>query len=152
MRRNVPRARAILIRDDEVALIQRDRDGRRYYVFPGGGIETGETPQSAVVREVREELGLIVSVNALIASVAIQGDVHLFFTVQIVGGSFGSGDGEEITSPSSPGSGTYKPIWVPITELTSLLVYPSSMIDVIVDGFQGRWPPTPLFLSDSPYP
>ena len=33
-----------------------DRSGR--WVFPGGGIKTGETPEKAAVREVQEETGI----------------------------------------------------------------------------------------------
>ena len=31
-----------------------------YYKFPGGGIEKGETPVEAMIRETREEAGLVV--------------------------------------------------------------------------------------------
>ncbi|MCI8424028.1 MAG: NUDIX domain-containing protein [Lawsonibacter sp.] len=31
-----------------------------YYKFPGGGIENGENPVDAMIRETREELGLVV--------------------------------------------------------------------------------------------
>ena len=31
-----------------------------YYKFPGGGIEAGETPAEAMIRETREETGLVV--------------------------------------------------------------------------------------------
>ncbi|SEW40607.1 8-oxo-dGTP diphosphatase [Cognatiyoonia koreensis] len=34
--------------------------------FPGGGREPGETPEQTVLREVREEVGLVVPQNALI--------------------------------------------------------------------------------------
>jgi 8-oxo-dGTP diphosphatase len=36
---------------------------REYWTLPGGAIESGETPQEAVVREVREETGLVASVS-----------------------------------------------------------------------------------------
>ena len=37
--------------------------------FPGGKIEPGEAPQAAVVREIREELGLSISVGELLHTI-----------------------------------------------------------------------------------
>jgi len=56
----VPRARAscIVIRDDRVLLVHRRRDGREYYVLPGGGIEAGESAEQACRRELAEETSL----------------------------------------------------------------------------------------------
>ena len=51
-------ARGIILRLGKVAMIHSRRDG--YYKFPGGGIEQAETPEAAMIREVREEAGLIV--------------------------------------------------------------------------------------------
>ena len=51
-------ARAIIIRDGRVAMVYSRRYG--YYKFPGGGIEQGEDPVDAVIRETREEAGLII--------------------------------------------------------------------------------------------
>ena len=51
-------ARSIIIRNGKVAMIySRKYD---YYKFPGGGIEAGEDPAEAMVRETREETGLVV--------------------------------------------------------------------------------------------
>ncbi|NJC97617.1 MAG: DNA mismatch repair protein MutT, partial [Anaerolineae bacterium] len=41
------RAGVVLIEDDRVALIERHRAGLDYYVFPGGGVDEGETQEQA---------------------------------------------------------------------------------------------------------
>lgn len=49
-------ARAIIIRNGKVAMVySRKYD---YYKFPGGGIEKGEDPVRAMIREAAEEAGL----------------------------------------------------------------------------------------------
>ena len=53
-----PSARSIIIRDGRVAMIHSLKYD--YYKFPGGGIEDGESPVAAMIRETREETGLIV--------------------------------------------------------------------------------------------
>lgn len=51
-------ARSIIIRDRKVAMIHSLKYD--YYKFPGGGIENGEDPVEAMIRETREEAGLVV--------------------------------------------------------------------------------------------
>ena len=51
-------ARSIIIRDGKVAMIHSLKYD--YYKFPGGGIEHGEEPVDAMIRETREESGMIV--------------------------------------------------------------------------------------------
>ncbi len=53
-----PSARAIIIKDKLLAMVYSEK--YKYYKFPGGGIEKGENPESALVREVGEETGLAV--------------------------------------------------------------------------------------------
>ena len=53
-----PSARAIIVEDGKLALIHNGK--RNYYMFPGGGIEAGESHEEALIREVREESGLVV--------------------------------------------------------------------------------------------
>ena len=47
--------------------------------FPGGKIEPGETPQQALVREIREELDTIIRVGELIETIEYDyPDFHMF--------------------------------------------------------------------------
>lgn len=53
-----PSVRGIVIKNGNVAMMHSLKYD--YYKLPGGGIETGETYEETLVREVREESGLVV--------------------------------------------------------------------------------------------
>lgn len=57
-------AAAVLFRSDGRILLAQRPEGKPYagyWEFPGGKLEAGETPQQALVREIREELGVQVT-------------------------------------------------------------------------------------------
>ena len=56
-------ARSIIIANKKLAMIHSMKYD--YYKFPGGGIENGEDPISAMVRETREEAGLTVKPDTI---------------------------------------------------------------------------------------
>ncbi|MFF3324939.1 NUDIX hydrolase [Streptomyces sp. NPDC002889] len=54
-----PISMAIITSGDKVLMIRRrQREGKLSWAFPGGGIEQGETPEQAAVRETLEETAL----------------------------------------------------------------------------------------------
>src|SRR5689334_8740237 len=47
-----------ILRGDSILMVFHQHDGQSYWTLPGGGVESGESPQEAVVRECEEETGL----------------------------------------------------------------------------------------------
>ncbi|HEY5158219.1 MAG TPA: NUDIX domain-containing protein, partial [Anaerolineales bacterium] len=66
------RAAILLLQDDKIALIERQRAGLHYFTFPGGHVEEGETPEQAAVREAAEELGLQVVIKKMLVRMGWQ--------------------------------------------------------------------------------
>ena len=59
---------AVVIEDDRVVLVRRGRPpAYGEWSLPGGAVELGETLEKAVIREVKEEIGLEVEVVELVA-------------------------------------------------------------------------------------
>jgi len=137
------RAGIVLIQGDKVALIERHRAGLNYFVFPGGGVDEGESPEQAAVREAMEELGVRVDIKQKVAEVLLgQKSRQIYFLVEQVGGEFGTGAGEEYTDsdPSDPDEGIYIPVWMPISELPRHVnVHPAHVAKLVVRSVEEGW-------------
>lgn len=141
------RAGVVLIEDGKVALIERHRAGRHYFVFPGGGVDAGETPEQAAIREMEEETGLRVTVLRKLAEVHFGVSEQVYYLVNRLDGEFGTGTGIELTDsdPDDPTEGIYVPIWMPLEELTRHdNVYPADVSALVLSAVNAGWPEEPI--------
>lgn len=148
------RAGIVLIDGDKVALIERHRGGLDYFVFPGGGVDEGETPEQAAVREAREELGIEVAIRQKVLEVDLgQKSRQVYFLVDHVAGEFGTGTGEEYTDadPDNPDEGIYIPIWMPIDELPRHEnIYPTELAKRVASSINHGWAANTSFAVEAP--
>jgi 8-oxo-dGTP diphosphatase len=148
------RAGIVLIQDGKVALIERHRAGLDYFVFPGGGVDEGESAERAAVREAMEELGIEVAIKQKVAEIKLgQKNRQIYFLVEQTGGEFGTGVGEEYTDsdPNSPEEGIYIPVWMPIDKLPLYQnIYPADVAKLVVKSVTDGWVEATSVLFEEP--
>lgn len=99
MKSIIVRVNGILIEDNKILLVEQDVSSNRHWAHPGGRPEYGETLDEALVREMKEETGLDVSIGRLLyVTDRIKNDNHVViiaFEVTREGGKLGTGHGPE---------------------------------------------------------
>ena len=132
----MPRSAVIIIEDERVAMIQRLRGGHTYYLFPGGGVEPGETIEEAAIREAYEELGLHIQLGPLVAEVEfcnpeLVDRTQYYYLSHSIEGKFGTGEGEELSSSPQSLRGSYRPVWLPLIDLRNHDVRPKELAQAL---------------------
>lgn len=77
------RSVAIVLRNKKILMEKVNYYGRYFYTVPGGGIEEGETPEEAVLRELKEECGLEGKVVRKLAETYTNGRTEHAFEVEV---------------------------------------------------------------------
>jgi mutator protein MutT len=84
------RPTGILIEDGRILLVKQRVTETRHWALPGGRLEPGETIEQCLIREIKEETGLDISVKELLyVCDRIRQDshiVHMTFLVEKTGG------------------------------------------------------------------
>lgn len=141
--------RAIVIKDEQLLVMHRNKFGTEYETLPGGNVEVGELPEAAVIRELREETSIVI------------GDKRLVF-VEEAGDPFGTQfvylcqyiSGEPMLAPDSEeayinkmGQNLYDPKWVMIADLPNLPFLSEKLRDAVLESIKNGFPEEPVLLS-----
>ncbi len=142
-------AAAVLLRADGAVLLAQRPAGKPYagyWEFPGGKLETGETPREALTRELREELGVEVRRAApWFVQEFVYPHAHVelhFFRVFEWAGELVGHDGQAFAW-QAPGSYTVAPLLPANTRILAALSLPpvcgiTCAADIGEDGFLAR--------------
>ncbi len=111
-----------IVENNHLLLMQYRYGNTDVYNLPGGNVDKGETITETVVRELMEELGIEVKVEAMILS----GDVimpegkddvlHCVFEGKII-------SGKPILNPKE--TSAFEVVWMPLMDLHELEMYPN---------------------------
>lgn len=133
------RAVAILINGDKVLLIHRKNE-KEYFVFPGGGVEEGETVEQAVIREMQEETTIDVKINKLLYHhIYDDGCEQFFYLCDYINGEPKLSEDSEEKIMMLEGKDFYEPLWVKIEELEDMLVYPLEIRDLLIEDYKNNF-------------
>lgn len=145
----IERAGVLIIHGDRLALIERQRHGRRYWVIPGGRVESGEAVDEAALREAEEELGVPVDLGALRVRVdhreedgSIQRQWYFDATVRA--------DDIRVVGPETKNEtrGTYRAVWIRLDELNVEAIQPRVVATLITRNC-GVWPDVLIDIDES---
>ena len=134
------RATAIVIENNRILLMKRIRDGVEYFIFPGGGVEKGETVEDALKREVKEELSLDISSWKHLFDIEVEvppifkNEKSQKYFVFMIGKYVGV---PEIGGPekeSDNENNQHHLIWVPVKDLNGMKnLYPRLVVDNLIE-------------------
>jgi ADP-ribose pyrophosphatase YjhB (NUDIX family) len=110
-------ARAIIIENDRLLVMHRNKYGSEYYTLVGGRVNEGETVEQTLVREVQEETGLTVTGARLVYIEEHRepyNSQYIYLCEVAPHGAVGLELTSEEADMNSYGMNIHQPLWVPI--------------------------------------
>lgn len=137
-------ARAIILNEDKILLMHRIKNGHEYYVFPGGGVEKGETAEQAVLREVYEETSTKAHLDRLLyRHIYDDGTSQFFYLCNYLSGIPKLGEGNESEEMKKNPTNSFEPLWYETAKIPQLLLYPLEIRDWLLEDLERGFSSTP---------
>lgn len=143
--------RVIIIKDDALLVMHRNKFGHEFYALVGGGIDVGETAEQALFREVSEESGLEIA-NPKLVIIEDAGDMYgiqYIYTADFVSGVPALAVDSAEALIHTKGNNLYTPMWLPVSDLPSAVFLPKELKNVLIERLQRGWEEVPIELTIS---
>lgn len=137
-----------MIKDDQMLVMKRNKFGNEYYTLIGGKIDIGETPEQALMREVREETGMAIKDPRL---VLVEEAGNPFGTQYIYLCDYVYGEPKLDTASiehaiGNMGQNLYEPMWLPIKDLEKSPFRSETLKQSLLEFIPDKFPDTPQTL------
>ena len=140
--------RAIIIKDNALLLMRRNKHGHEYYNLIGGGIDDGETAQQALEREVKEESGVVFTNQRLVitqeASISY-GTVYVYLC-DYVSGNPKLDPASEESSINAAGQDLYQPVWLDLRDFVAVTFVAEGLKQALLSGLKNGFQDKPILL------
>jgi len=143
--------RAIVVKDDQMLVMKRNKFGHEYYTLVGGGIDFGEEPLQSLVREVREEASMEIN-NPRLVYVEQPGDPYgtqYIYLCDYVGGEPKLAADSIEAEISKAGQNLYQTMWLPIKDLVTKPFLSETLKQTLMGAFKNGFPEQPIELHSS---
>ena len=142
------RPATITLNEDKVLLVRSQYKGEEFFLFPGGGIEFGETLEEGAIRETFEETGIKVKIKKLIhineyiyRKDWTKRSVTLFFLAEPI-------DEKAINTQTTDGGKIKEAVWMEIENLDKIDLRPKILIEGIKNYLGKKEFSIPLYSID----
>lgn len=135
-------ARAIIIHNDNLLVMKREKFGDLYYTLVGGHVEMNESSEKALLREVHEETMLHVASPRLVfieRTPAPYGNQYVYLVDYISGVPMLHQNADE-RYINKGGVNIYTPMWIPLSDLPKLNFRTEELKQRIIAGAKSGFP------------
>jgi ADP-ribose pyrophosphatase YjhB (NUDIX family) len=139
-------ARAIILKDDHILVMHRNKFGQEYDVLVGGGVDIGESTEEALLREIQEETGVAVSRPKLVF-VENAGEpygVQYIYLCNYVSGELVLDPNSIEAKIDAMGINRYVPMWRKLEDLNDLPFKSEALKQAILEGVKNGFSDQPI--------
>jgi len=141
------KTRGICFIDGKLLVIKRVKNGKTYYVLPGGHVDEGESFKESVEREIKEETNIDCEQKHLLykhnmkrlpskdSNPRALGWTN-YYSCSYLSGNVGATDAEEYTDEFVPQRGTYEPMAVSVDKLKDLELRPKEIKEQLMKDIE----------------
>ncbi len=141
--------RAIVIKDDNILVMYRNKYGSQYYTLVGGRADNSETAEQALVREVKEETGLTIISSRLVFTEKHRGfysDQYIYLCEVSPSTELRVQESSEEGKMNKFEANIHRPEWANVNSFSKLPFRTIQLQNAITKAFKDGFPKEPINL------